>query len=93
MKPPKKSDRPLDWLPTGQSISRVFIFKNFQGSIDFVNRVARCAEEDNHHPDIDIRWDKVTLTFSTHSEGKVTEKDYRMSAKCDEIYSATQGSS
>jgi 4a-hydroxytetrahydrobiopterin dehydratase len=50
--------------------------KGFLKSIDFVNRIARKAQKINHHPDIDIRFDKMTLT--THDEGGITEKDFSM---------------
>jgi 4a-hydroxytetrahydrobiopterin dehydratase len=49
----------------------------------FVTRVALAAEKSDHHPDIDIRWNKVTLTLSTHSEGGVTPKDLDLADGCD----------
>jgi 4a-hydroxytetrahydrobiopterin dehydratase len=52
--------------------------KGFLKSIDFVNRIARKAQKINHHPDIDIRFDKMTLTLTTHDEGGITEKDFSM---------------
>jgi 4a-hydroxytetrahydrobiopterin dehydratase len=55
--------------------------------IDFVNRIAVKAQKMNHHPDIDIRFDRVTLTLSTHDEGGITEKDFTLARQCDEVFS------
>jgi 4a-hydroxytetrahydrobiopterin dehydratase len=75
------------WSKRSGAIRRTFEFKGFMGSIGFVNRVAAKAEKCDHHPDIDIRWNKVTLTLSTHSEGGITEKDFSLARQCDRIYS------
>ena len=53
--------------------------------MDFVNRIARKAQKANHHPDIDIRFDKVTLKLSTHDEGGITEKDFSLARQCDGV--------
>ena len=63
------------WALSGKEIARTFSFDDFDGSMAFVNRVAEAAEAADHHPDIDIRWNRVTLTLSTHSEGGLTSKD------------------
>jgi 4a-hydroxytetrahydrobiopterin dehydratase len=76
------------WAKRSRAIRRTFEFKGFLGSIRFVNRVAAAAERSDHHPDIDIRWNKVTLTLSTHSEGGITEKDFSMARRCDRLYPA-----
>ena len=55
--------------------------------IDFVHRIAKKAQKINHHPDIDIRFDKVTLTLTTHDEGGITEKDFSLARQCDEAFS------
>ena len=55
-------------------------------SIDFVNRIARKAQKMNHHPDIDIRFNKVTLTLTTHDEGGSTEKDFSLAQQCEEVF-------
>jgi 4a-hydroxytetrahydrobiopterin dehydratase len=65
-----------DWAKRSRTIWRTYEFKGFMGSIRFVNRVAAAAEKRDHHPDIDIRWNKVTLALSTHSEGGLTAKDF-----------------
>lgn len=63
------------WSRVDHEITRTYVFEDFGVSIGFVTRVALEAEKADHHPDIDIRWNKVTLTLSTHSEGGVTAKD------------------
>ena len=55
--------------------------------IVFVRRIAKQAQKINHHPDIDIRFDKVTLTLTTHDEGGLTEKDFSLARQCDDVYS------
>jgi 4a-hydroxytetrahydrobiopterin dehydratase len=74
-----------DWKQAGAEISRTFQFKDFAGAMKFVNAVAAEAEKANHHPDIDIRWNKVKLTLSTHSEGGLTEKDFSLAKICDKL--------
>ena len=73
------------WGKHGREISRVFEFKDFMGSIVFVRKVAALADERDHHPDIVIRWNKVTLTLSTHSAGGLTGKDFSMARLCNGI--------
>ena len=75
-----------NWSKRVQTIFRTFSFEGFLKSIDFVNRIARKAQKINHHPDIDIRFDKVTLTLTTHDEGGITEKDFSLARKCDEVF-------
>ena len=76
-----------NWSKRAQTIFRTFKFDGFLKSIDFVNRIARRAQKINHHPDIDIRFDKVTLTLTTHDEGRITEKDFCLARQCDEVLS------
>ena len=73
------------WQRNGAEISRTFQFKDFAGAMKFVNAVAAEAEKANHHPDIDIRWNKVKLALSTHSEGGLTEKDFALATVCDKL--------
>jgi 4a-hydroxytetrahydrobiopterin dehydratase len=63
----------------------VFQFKDFPAAVKFVNAVAELAEEAQHHPDIDIRWNKVTLALTTHDAGGLTEKDFLLAKKSDEL--------
>lgn len=72
-----------EWSWANDSITRTFQFEDFKGSMSFVNSVGESAEEAGHHPDIDIRWNKVTLTLSTHSEGGLTEKDLSLAEEID----------
>jgi 4a-hydroxytetrahydrobiopterin dehydratase len=55
-------------------------------SIAFVRRIAKQAQKINHHPDIDVRFDQVTLTLTTHDEGGITEKDFTLARLCDVAY-------
>ena len=64
-----------DWDIDGEQIRKTFTFRDFNESMGFVNRVAMASEVADHHPDIDIRWNRVTLILSTHSEGALTAKD------------------
>ncbi|HHY85436.1 MAG TPA: 4a-hydroxytetrahydrobiopterin dehydratase [Verrucomicrobia bacterium] len=73
------------WKKSSRTITRTFEFKDFPAAIKFVNAVARIAEKAWHHPDIDIRWNKVTLTLSTHDEGGLTEKDFALARQVDRL--------
>ncbi len=77
-----------EWSRSGESIQRTYAFKDFLESMAFVNRVAARAEEVQHHPDLMIRWNKVTLTLSTHDAGGLTEKDFELAAECDRFANA-----
>jgi 4a-hydroxytetrahydrobiopterin dehydratase len=75
-----------DWRAEGNAIVREFTFEGgFMGSVGYVNRLAAAAEVADHHPDVAISWNKVTVTFSTHSQGGVTEKDLEMAAEADRL--------
>jgi 4a-hydroxytetrahydrobiopterin dehydratase len=76
-----------NWSKRAQTILRTFKFEGFLKSMDFVNRIARKAQKANHHPDIDIRFDKVTLKLTTHDEGGITAKDFSLARQCDEVFS------
>lgn len=75
-----------DWTVDGESISRTFIFGGFPEAIAFVTECAFAAEEADHHPDIDIRWNKVTIYLTTHSVEALTAKDTDLAAAFDRIY-------
>jgi len=72
-----------EWERKGKEITRTYVFKNFNGSMGFVTRVGLEAEKIDHHPDIDIRWNQVTLTLSTHSEGGLTAQDLNLADSTD----------
>ena len=74
-----------DWKKRGATITRTFEFKDFPAAIKFVNAAAKLAEKAGHHPDIDIRWNKVTLTLTTHDAGGLTERDFSLAKKFDQI--------
>jgi 4a-hydroxytetrahydrobiopterin dehydratase len=76
-----------NWSKRAQTILRTFKFEGFLKGIDFVNQVAKKAQKMNHHPDIDIRFNKVTLTLTSHDEGGITEKDFSLARQCDEVFS------
>jgi len=73
------------WRSNGQAIERVFEFPNFSDAMVFVNRVAEAAEEANHHPDITINYNKVTMQLSSHDSGGVTQRDLRMAGRINQI--------
>lgn len=74
------------WSKRAQTIFRTFKFEGFLEGIDFVNQVAKKAQKMNHHPDIDIRFNEVTLTLTTHDEGGITEKDFSLAKQSDEVF-------
>lgn len=76
------AERP-QWSELSGSIQRTYQFKDFVASIAFVNKVAEYAERVQHHPDILVRWNKVTLTVNTHDAGGITEKDFSLAAAAD----------
>ncbi|MGA9567026.1 MAG: 4a-hydroxytetrahydrobiopterin dehydratase [Candidatus Korobacteraceae bacterium] len=73
------------WTKNGQAIVRVFQFDNFLQAMEFVNRIAVAAEAANHHPDILINYNQVTLTLVSHDSGGVTQRDIRMAGKINEV--------
>jgi len=80
------------WSKRAKSILRTFKFEDFLKAIDFVNLIAAKAQKMNHHPDMVIRYDKVTLTLTTHDEGGLTEKDFNLAKQCDEVFSKCSAS-
>ena len=74
------------WSKRAQTILRIFKFEGFLKGIDFVNQIAKKAQKMNHHPDIDIRFDEVTLTLTTHDEGGITEKDFSIARQADKVF-------
>jgi 4a-hydroxytetrahydrobiopterin dehydratase len=73
------------WKLSGMQIQRAFDFEDFNEAMRFVNRVARLAESMNHHPDILIQYNKVKLSLTTHDEGGLTVKDFRLARKINRI--------
>ena len=73
------------WTLMGDEIQKQYTFKDFPAAIAFVNRLAPDAEAADHHPDILINYKRVTLTYSTHSEGGLTDKDFAGAAMADRV--------
>ena len=75
-----------EWREADAELVRDFTFEDFAGAMAFVNRVAEVAETANHHPDILVHgWNKVRLTLSTHTEGRVTDSDRALADEIDRI--------
>lgn len=75
-----------EWERSGDAIRRTYECGDFVGSVGFVERMVGPAEAMGHHPDLEISWDRVTVTVSTHSEGGLTEADFELAAKLDAVY-------
>jgi len=75
----------VDWTRQGDEIHKLFKLASFPVAIAFVTQVGFLAEAANHHPDIDIRWRKVSLALTTHDAGGLTAKDFDLAAQIDEI--------
>ncbi|MEA2309253.1 MAG: 4a-hydroxytetrahydrobiopterin dehydratase [Thermoleophilaceae bacterium] len=71
------------WERAGDALRKEFKLDDFKGSVDFVNRITPAAEEMNHHPDLEISWNTVTVSLSTHSEGGITESDFELAGRID----------
>jgi 4a-hydroxytetrahydrobiopterin dehydratase len=74
-----------DWKRKGTVIARTYQFNDFPAAIKFVHAVAGLAEQAWHHPDIDIRWNRVTLALTTHDAGGLTKKDFALAKKFDAL--------
>jgi 4a-hydroxytetrahydrobiopterin dehydratase len=73
------------WERKGITIQRVFRFPDFKEAMKFVNKIADAAEQANHHPDIDIRYNAVTMALVSHDSGGVTQRDVRMAGVINQI--------
>jgi 4a-hydroxytetrahydrobiopterin dehydratase len=73
------------WIREGESITKTYVFRDFNEALGFVVRIGISSEVADHHPDIDIRWNKVTCVLSTHSEDALTSKDLGLAAAFDDI--------
>ena len=74
-----------EWDHDKKHIERVFEFDDFPQAIEFVNSVADIAEDEDHHPDIDIRYNKVRIALSTHAEGGLTDMDFEVAEKIETL--------
>ncbi len=73
------------WSRRGDSLVKTYVFPQFADGIAFVDQVARAADQMNHHPDIDIRYTKITCTLSTHDSGGVTQQDVDLAGAMEKI--------
>ncbi len=73
------------WRRDGDFIKKAFKFPSFRKAIAFINEVADLAEEEDHHPDLYNVWREVVLKFTTHDEGGLTERDFRMATRINEL--------
>jgi 4a-hydroxytetrahydrobiopterin dehydratase len=73
------------WERRGNQIVKTFVRADFAQAMVFVNQVAGAAEAARRHPDVDIRWNKVTLALSSHAEGGLTERDFQLAVRLQEL--------
>jgi 4a-hydroxytetrahydrobiopterin dehydratase len=73
------------WAPAGDAIRKEFVFQDFPEAVLFVSALVPGAEDSDHHPDIEIHYKRVILTYSTHSEGGVTAKDIDGAAMAEAV--------
>jgi len=73
------------WNESKKKLERTFKFKSFDESIDFVNKVAKIAEKQMHHPDIEINYDKVKISITDHEKGGVSEKCHKLVKSIDKL--------
>ncbi len=82
----RRLDRMPNWERIDKEITKNYVLENFRDALQFVNRVGELAEEADHHPDILIHsWNNVTITLSTHSEGGLTENDFKLAEKIESV--------
>ena len=73
------------WQMNQGELTRTYSFADFRAALDFVNRVGELAEQAGHHPDIDIRYNKVRLGLVTHDAGGITETDFELAGRADAL--------
>ncbi len=73
------------WSRKGDVLSKTYQFRDFTGAMELVNNIARVAERANHHPDIDIRFNKVTCALTTHDAGGITKKDLDLATEIEAL--------
>lgn len=76
---------PPNWVEVDGALQREFELPSFPEAIAFVNRVAELAEQENHHPDMTISYKRVTLRWTTHSAGGITDRDRELARRSDEL--------
>ena len=73
------------WKVEDSKLSKAFAFDDFMGAVDFVNRVARVAEAEGHHPDLLVSWGRVVVQLTTHSAGGLTSYDFKLAGLIDQV--------
>lgn len=94
--PPRLSDLEIQralgslpgWARRGELLTKTYTFKKFAAGIDFVQRIARAADKMDHHPDIDIRYTKITCTLQTHDAGGITDDDLTLAGTIEKLVEA-----
>jgi 4a-hydroxytetrahydrobiopterin dehydratase len=79
---------PEGWNEVRGALQRGYRFEDFRKAIAFVNRLAEAAEEANHHPDITVSWNAVTVRWWTHTKRAITDRDVEMARRTDELAAA-----
>ena len=79
------------WARRGDALTKTFSFDRFADGIRFIDRLARVADDMNHHPDIDVRYTKITVMLSTHDAGGITEADLRLAEKIEMVNEVGSG--
>ena len=80
-----------DWRLSDGRLTRTVMTPDFRSALDLVTRIADPADEQNHHPDVAIHWNVLTLTLWTHAAGGITERDFRLAASIEEIIATPNG--
>ncbi len=78
------------WEYKDNAITKLFRFKQFMDGIEFIDRIARIAEAADHHPDITINYTRIRFACSTHSEGGVTDKDFKLAAEIEQAFKSAE---
>ncbi len=73
------------WEVKDKKLVKAFSFKDFMGAVDFVNRVARVAESEGHHPDLQVGWGRVIVELTSHDAGGLTTRDFRLASLIDKV--------
>lgn len=76
---------PEGWVERDGALEREFRFSDFAEALTFVNRIGELAEAENHHPDVAIHWNRVTLRWWTHVKHAITERDVELAARTSEL--------
>jgi 4a-hydroxytetrahydrobiopterin dehydratase len=76
---------PEGWAVVDEALEREFSFESYREGLEFLTRVAEAADAENHHPDLDLRYKKVVVRWTTHSAGGITDRDREMAARTNEL--------